>query len=497
MPAQVTKRFGDRERDRLIKFFGLLGTDNNESEVARGMIDALLRDYGLTWADLIRLLAGGTAPDIDPDLARNIAALGLHDPGERQNARRNVQELLDRHRKNWNDLTNELCAPSSSSWAAQQAAWPPRVNPADLIYVLLERYVGLKPHEYVAATLWALHTHVYDQFMVTPRLTLRSPVPDCGKTTLLDILATLAAHPDKSDAITTAALYRLIDQTHPTLLIDEADNLGLALRQNGRLRAVFNSGHRKGRMVTIMDRGQLRKYSTFAPLALALPDTFGGLPRTLNSRSITINLERARRELQRFDADHHPDWDAAYVQILLWRREAKLDLDPPMPSELRNRMADNWRPLISIADSLGWGEQAREAALAFAREFADADAKILLLRDIRSVFDARGLERLPSRTIIAALNAMDDADWSEWRGIRGEQAPHKLRQGEMAGMLRAFGIRSRTMWPLNRTAGTKSAKGYFRAQFEDAWRRYCADDDGTASQPNNIRSLRTARGAGE
>ena len=28
--------------------------------------------------------------------------------------------------------------------------------------------------------LWILHTHIYDQLMVTPRLALRSPVADCG-----------------------------------------------------------------------------------------------------------------------------------------------------------------------------------------------------------------------------------------------------------------------------------------------------------------------------
>jgi hypothetical protein len=44
-------------------------------------------------------------------------------------------------------------------------------------------------------------------------------------------------------------------------------------------------------------------------------------------------------------------------QVLLWRRDVELKSDPDMP--LRNRMADNWRPLISIADTLGWGEQAR------------------------------------------------------------------------------------------------------------------------------------------
>jgi hypothetical protein len=51
-----------------------------------------------------------------------------------------------------------------------------------------------------------------------------------------------------------------------------------------------------------------------------------------------------------------------------WARQCRLNLDPPMPEELRNRAADNWRPLLSIADacSPAWGKSAREG---FRRRF--------------------------------------------------------------------------------------------------------------------------------
>jgi hypothetical protein len=494
----IARHFGERERQRLEKIFRQLGTDNpHESEVARAAIDGLLRQFGKMWPHLIYLLGGrlddlisGTSA-IHADLARDIAALGSGDPEERASARRNLVDRLERHRKTWNDLVDVLCSGSPEAWACKPIDDVPRIDPLALVHRLLQEYTALRPHEYLAVALWALHTHVYDRFMETPRLVLRSPVGNAGKTTLLSVLEKLTARGKKYDSITTAAIIRRIDQRHSTVLIDEADNLGIELRENGRLRALFNSGHRKGGTFSMVERGREREYSTFAPLAMALPIMFGGLPRTLNSRSITIMMERdaEHRKLKRFDANH-PDHalDAAYEQILLWRGDVELDSDPEM--SLRTRFADNWRALISIADALGWGEQAREVMTIFSREYRDADVKIILLVAIRQVFDTCQADCLPTKDLLDALYALDEAEWCEFRGLRGDQQPHKLRWTELASMLREFGIKSRTIWPPNRTATSRSAKGYRREQFEEVWRKYC--DDGTSSQPSNIRHLRLA-----
>jgi hypothetical protein len=487
----IKRQFGEKQRGLLEKLFRSLGTDNqHEAAAACAAIDNLLRQFGHEWGDLFNLLGG--RPTLAADLVHALLDLGLADEAGRIRARSKLADILARHRKSWNDLADVLCSGSGATWASGQSDDPPRVNPLALVDHLLHEYLALQPHEYVAVALWALHTHVYDRFLITPRLAIRSPVADCGKTTLLDIVAKLAARPAKFDSITTAAIFRLTDNVHPTLLIDEADNLGIALNPNGRLRAVFNSGHRKGGAVANLEDGRLRQFSTFAPLALALPDIILGLPRTLNSRAITITMQRhdGKQPLRRLEAGlADPALDVAYHQILLWRREVVLDPDPVLPAGLRNRFADNWRPLISIADSLGWSEQAREAMLVFASEFKDADAKIVLLSDIRRVFDARKEDRLPTKTLLADLHALDASDWCEFRGVRGDQQPHKLRDTELAAMLREFGIRPRAIWPPNRTAESKSQKGDRRHQFEDAWSKYCADDDVTSSHPSKIRGL--------
>lgn len=507
MTRSIARRFRDPEqlRKRLVGLFTALGSDNaNARETARGGIDSLLREVGQTWSDLVAL-CGGDPAALNADLACDIVALGAEDANERDAARRRIADLLTYHRKTWSDLVNAIGSKHPEAWAC--GALPndrlPRVNALDLVHAMVGRFVVLKPYQQIAVALWIVHTHVYNQFMVTPHLVLRSPVANCGKTTLLDIVAKLTARAEKFDSITVAGLVRLIDEQHPTLLIDEADNFNLTLPHNGRMRRIFNSGHRKGGTEGLVEHGKLRKFSTFTPLALALPQAVGGLPRASNSRSITINLERAddQHKLERFDADRpDPDFDITYRAIWAWQREVVLDCDPELPETLRNRFADNWRVLIAVADSFGrgWGELAREAALIFSREHRDADARILLLVDIRKIFNACGLDRLSTKTLLEALHGLDDADaeWREFDGVRGDQQPHKLRDTEVGVMLRDFGIRSRSIWPLNRTASTRSAKGYRRTQFEKAWRQYCGDD-GTAAQSSNVRALRPAGGGTE
>jgi hypothetical protein len=217
----------------------------------------------------------------------------------------------------------------------------------------------------------------------------------------------------------------------------------------------------------------------------------GKLPLPIMHRSIIISMERSRETLTRFDPksipDQRLDCEISSQETLKWARRVDLNLDPPMPEELRNRPADNWRVLVSIADARSpeWGMAAREAAIALSKG-QDEDAGVLLLSDIRDIFDRRAADRLPSAVIVANLIDMPDALWSEWRGSRGDQSPRRLSQAQLATLLAAFSIRPRTIWPLRRGPTAKSSKGYFRKQFEAAWASYC---DGTPAQRSNVRPL--------
>jgi hypothetical protein len=426
------------------------------------------------------------------------AMLGSDNAGEREAARSELVELLAKHKLTWNDLSSLIAEAKAAELQASQnpfqdertpTSLDPNVNALYLVHGILQCYIDAGPDELLAIALWILHCHVHHQFTVTPRLALTSPVKGCGKTTVLSLIEHLVPRPHRTDGISPAAVYRLIDREHRVLLVDEVDNAGLAT--NSLLRAVFNSGHRKGGSITRVIKDGVRAFQTFTPMAIA---AIGALPFPLSHRSIMIHMKRAdgSRPLKRFDENDpltKETLNIVYGQVWNWAG-VKLDLDPAMPAVLRNREADNWRPLIAIADSFGadWGERARAAASAFAQGHGDEDIGVVLLAAIRDVFDARHVDRITSADLVAALVEQDDAPWSEWRGINGDQNPRRLSQGELAKALAPFGIKSRSI----RLHGKGStAKGYYRHQFEDAWASYCSEG-GTTAQASNIKQLDVA-----
>jgi hypothetical protein len=413
------------------------------------------------------------------------ARMGTSSEDERNTTWRKLDALLKRLGKSWNDLSellpDETTASASPQFDPRDAQFEhpfDEFTPAQTVHGIIEKYVALEPHEYVAVALWIVHTHVYDRFMVTPRLWLTSPVNTCGKSTLLDIANRLVARAEKTDSITASALMHSVHQSKRTMLLDEADNLEISVK--AVLRAVLNSGHRKGGSRSLMVNGMLKRFDLFAPVALA---SIGLLTLPLMSRSIVIRMRRhdGAQLLRRFDANETGDLDIVYNHIRHWTSQRELNLNPDMPPELHGRQADNWRPLLSIADACGptWSTLARDAAIVFARMVPDEDVGVILLYHIRAVFDATSLDRIASKVLVNLLLEHDEM-WLEYRGVHGNENPRKLTSAALAVLLKLFNIRPRKFWPPHRDAKTKSHRGYFRSDFGASWRSYCSD--GTPGQ---------------
>jgi hypothetical protein len=152
-----------------------------------------------------------------------------------------------------------------------------------------------------------------------------------------------------------------------------------------------------------------------------------------------------------------------------WVEDHKSELrntDPVMPANILNRRADNWRPLLAIADTAGgdWPEIARQAAVASSDEGqSDTESiRTMLLADIKELFDRLDTDRLASSRICEELALMEERPWPEFS--RGK--PITVRQ--IARQLGPLGISPGTI----RLDDGATPKGYKLGSFKNAFARY-------------------------
>jgi putative DNA primase/helicase len=409
----------------------------------------------------------------EPDLSR-LDALGSLSPAEYGSRRADLAEeiktglkYLD---KEYEERRKAAKVGSGRDYFLEDAEpWESAVNGAELLSAIsaaAAKHVVLPAHAADAIALWCVFTHAHDCFDISPILAITSPTPECGKTTLLRLLAVVTARSLSASNISPSALFRTMDKWHPTLLVDEADTFA---RDNDELRGVLNCGHdRSGAFVirNIGDAHEPGQFSTWGPKAIAM---IGKLPATWQSRSIPITLKRMlpndtveplrqgrtahlnplKRKSRRWTLDHAGELRA---------------IDPELPETLYGRAADNWRPLVAIADIAGgaWPEKARATAEKLGGRFEDW-APVMALRDVHALFAARHVDRLPSTEITAALAEMENRPWPEWGRSEKPITPRQL-----AKLLDGFGIVPVSI----KLASGKTPKGYHREAFEEAVERY-------------------------
>lgn len=349
------------------------------------------------------------------------------------------------------------------------APWPEQVCGEILLNdltALFRRHLALTSGAAEILALWVLFTHAFDAFRVSPKLALLSPLPECGKTTALSLLSRLVPRALTTSNVSPAVVYRIIEDQRPTLLMDEADTY---LEGKDELRGILNSGHTLETAFVLRCVGQdhePKAFSTWTPMAIA---KIGVLPPTLASRSLIILMHRRRADehIEKLDGLRNgPILDELAGKTARWARDnigTLCCLRPEMPTDLNNRTADNWRPLLAIAVAIGgdWPETARFVAVMFCGGVAEATLPEQLLADIRDIFLQSQLDRIASNQLCTKLGLLEGRPWAniENGSIMG---PTRL-----ASILRPFGI-----GPHSVRIGPSTPKGYELEDFEDAFARY-------------------------
>ncbi|MGZ5544094.1 MAG: DUF3631 domain-containing protein [Limisphaerales bacterium] len=374
----------------------------------------------------------------------------------------------------------------------------------------LQRHVILPPHAADTLALWILHTYAFHLRDVSTYLGIESPEKRCGKTTLLTVLSELCNRAIVASNISSPAFFRVIEETRPTLLIDEPDTF---LQGNDELRGILNSGysrktayvvrvinqssnpqpssptHLLGRVQTPdspthapvlsspahglpystlnqQPSTSLGHFSTWCPKAIA---AIGHLPDTLSDRCIVIRMQRK--------TNHEPTQRLRHLQTKDLRQQCEAFVathanaiataQPDIPNQLNDRAADIWEPLLVLADIAGgdWPQKARTAAIALSTRANESNPIGALFLDILLCYTANNTDRLHTRAILEYLQQRGMRPWNE-------TLKKPINDLWLAQQLRPYGIRPHS----TRIAGVQ-AKGYYESDMLDAFRRYVPESE--------------------
>ena len=237
----------------------------------------------------------------------------------------------------------------------------------DKLAQVLRRMLVLPRWGAEVLALWIVHTYAFLWRNVTTCIGIESPEKQYGKATLR-VLSYLVNRAEIAAKISPPAFFRVIEETHPTLLIDEG---GTFLKRNAELRRILNTGYTlETAYVAPMgnqekgNRSPRGRFSCFCPKAIAF---IGQLPEALADRCIVIRMQRktAKERCERLNTREANQLKRKCARFVLDHAEAIARARPRMPAELADRARDIFEPLTVLAHLAGgkWPEIARQAGV--------------------------------------------------------------------------------------------------------------------------------------
>jgi Protein of unknown function (DUF3631) len=308
------------------------------------------------------------------------------------------------------------------------APWPEPVSGSETLSAIsasLTAYCALPDGAADMIALWCAHTHCFELFRISPRLNITSPTYGCGKSTLRDAIALFVRRSLSAESLSTAVGFRVVNESKPTLLADEIDRW---LINNEELCGFFNSNYKRGAVFLRCDPddgNKVKAFNAYSPVVLCGIGALRGRLATLHDRSIVIRMERAKpgELLAPFDEGRTEKEQELNRKLVRWMSDNRARIascNARLPDGVHNRLADNWRPLFSIAEVLGgdWPNRCAESFKKLTAKKLDVEARgIELLRDIRDILAERGENVvngwISSSDLIACLLDKSESPWGE------------------------------------------------------------------------------------
>ena len=159
----------------------------------------------------------------------------------------------------------------------------------DDLIAFIKRHVWIREDGYYTVLAsWTINTWLHDFMETSPRLIFHATTRS-GKTRALSTLRELSYHGMSLDSPTQATMFRLIEAFHPSLFIDEYQDLHQEAMP--LIGSIFKSGFQKGGAVPRCDDDHehtVRFFSVYSPIAIGLKNR--SLMEDMLNRSITVTM---------------------------------------------------------------------------------------------------------------------------------------------------------------------------------------------------------------
>lgn len=349
--------------------------------------------------------------------------------------------------------------------------------------------------DYYVFTLWIAHTYFTNELNTSPRLALLSPEYGCGKSRSLELLQALCFKGEKLDYCTRSYLMRQIEVIReefgksPTLLVDEVDSVFKTKSDetSESLRAFLNTGYRRGGSYGITEgegkNRQPKKFQTFCPMALAGKGEV--IPESVTTRSIEIRLQKrmSSQLIEDFGSSVMIECEEMVEWLVNWSdlTAHSLETENVEVESISDRDREVWLPLYAVAQLAGhdWTDRFFQALFLHQRvkKTSDIPRERQLLGDCLTVFGER--ESMKTEMLIEGLKVLPESEYAGMNYGRGISPKY------LAKIVRPYEIQ-----PTQIRFGESTFKGYYRSQFETAFKRY-SEDTHAPSTPETIETIET------
>lgn len=238
------------------------------------------------------------------------------------------------------------------------------------IKMFIHKYLEIGPIYEEVATHYVLFSWIYDKFNEVPYLRVIGDFGS-GKSRFLQTVGSICYKPIfTAGATTSSPIFRIIDQIHGTLVLDEADFKFSDM--SSEMMKILNMGYQKGNHVLRSEgKGvfEVKAYNVYSPKLIATRETF--TDKALESRCLTeeMGIGILRKDIPRsLDPDFFTEADEIRNMLLMWRMRKyfqRIEIKEEVIEGVHPRLNQIILPLLAIISD----EKARDNLRNFIKNY--------------------------------------------------------------------------------------------------------------------------------